>query len=93
MLNRYANGAREKRQERQEHRGARTPLAQRLNVTTAKDGKPVLPFNKSKRDYERIVGSAPWKPNAKVKIGTPHFVDFGKNMEHSPEMSGGTGKT
>ena len=23
--------------------------------------------------------------HAKVKIGAPHFVDFGKNMEHSPD--------
>jgi hypothetical protein len=25
------------------------------------------------------------KGNAKVKIGAPHFVDFGQNMEHSPD--------
>ncbi len=25
------------------------------------------------------------KNGAKVKIGAPHFVDFGKNMEHSPD--------
>ncbi len=25
------------------------------------------------------------KKGAKVKIGTPHFVDFGKNMEYSPD--------
>jgi hypothetical protein len=25
------------------------------------------------------------KGGAKVKIGAPHFVDFGKNMEHSPD--------
>jgi hypothetical protein len=25
------------------------------------------------------------KNDAKVKIGAPHFVDFGKNMEHSPD--------
>ena len=25
------------------------------------------------------------KKNGKVKIGKPHFVDFGKNMEHSPD--------
>ena len=25
------------------------------------------------------------KGNSKVKIGAPHFVDFGKNMEHSPD--------
>jgi hypothetical protein len=25
------------------------------------------------------------KEGAKVKIGAPHFVDFGKNMEHSPD--------
>jgi hypothetical protein len=27
----------------------------------------------------------PDKPGVKVKIGSPHFVDFGKNMEHSPD--------
>jgi len=25
------------------------------------------------------------KANSKVKFGAPHFVDFGKNMEHSPD--------
>ncbi len=25
------------------------------------------------------------KPGARVKIGAPHFVDFGKNMAHSPD--------
>jgi hypothetical protein len=25
------------------------------------------------------------KNNAKVKIGSPHFVDFGRNMQHSPD--------
>lgn len=25
------------------------------------------------------------KNGAKVKIGAPHFIDFGKNMEHSPD--------
>ena len=25
------------------------------------------------------------KGNSKVKIGAPHFVDFGKNMQHSPD--------
>jgi len=25
------------------------------------------------------------KQNSKVKIGAPHFVDFGRNMEHSPD--------
>ncbi len=27
----------------------------------------------------------PEKINGPVKIGSPHFVDFGKNMEHSPD--------
>ena len=27
----------------------------------------------------------PQKMGDKVKIGSPHFVDFGKNMEHSPD--------
>jgi hypothetical protein len=27
----------------------------------------------------------PKKPGGKLKIGSPHFVDFGKNMEHSPD--------
>jgi hypothetical protein len=27
----------------------------------------------------------PAKMNGPVKIGAPHFVDFGKNMEHSPD--------
>ncbi len=30
-----------------------------------------------------LFGENPYK--AKVKMGTPHFVDFGKNMEHSPD--------
>jgi|GEM_PF-4779213 len=30
-----------------------------------------------------LFGENPYK--AKVKIGEPHFVDFGKNMEHSPD--------
>lgn len=30
-----------------------------------------------------LFGENPAK--AKVKIGSPHFVDFGKNMEHSPD--------
>lgn len=27
----------------------------------------------------------PSKPGGKVKIGAPHFVDFGRNMQHSPD--------
>jgi len=27
----------------------------------------------------------PSKPGEKVKMGSPHFVDFGKNMEYSPD--------
>lgn len=27
----------------------------------------------------------PKKPGGKLKIGSPHFVDFGKNMEYSPD--------
>jgi hypothetical protein len=27
----------------------------------------------------------PDKPGGPVKIGSPHFVDFGKNLEHSPD--------
>jgi len=27
----------------------------------------------------------PAKPGGKVKIGAPHFVDFGKNMQYSPD--------
>ena len=27
----------------------------------------------------------PKKPGGKVKMGSPHFVDFGKNMEYSPD--------
>jgi hypothetical protein len=27
----------------------------------------------------------PAKPGGKVKIGSPHFVDFGKNMQYSPD--------
>lgn len=30
-----------------------------------------------------LFGENPYK--AKVRIGTPHFVDFGKNMQHSPD--------
>lgn len=27
----------------------------------------------------------PKKPGGKLKVGSPHFVDFGKNMEYSPD--------
>jgi hypothetical protein len=27
----------------------------------------------------------PERPGGRVKIGAPHFVDFGKNMQHSPD--------
>ncbi len=34
---------------------------------------------------EKPLFPEPFKPLGAVKIGAPHFVDFGKNMEHSPD--------
>jgi hypothetical protein len=46
-------------------------------------------FGKTWRDTPRTPASPlfpePVKLGGKVKIGSPHFVDFGKNMEHSPD--------
>lgn len=50
---------------------------------SAKDGRPVLMWGKAQQ-YAAWGGKS-GKPGAKVKIGSPHFVDFGKNMEHSPD--------
>jgi hypothetical protein len=33
----------------------------------------------------RPIFGEPAKPGGKVKIGAPHFVDFGRNMGHSPD--------
>lgn len=38
------------------------------------------PFN-----GEKLMFPEPVKQGKAVKIGAPHFVDFGKNMEHSPD--------
>ncbi len=56
---------------------------------------PFVGFRISK-DYGRSWETCPLKPDSAlfgedgmwgypVKIGAPHFVDFGKNMEHSPD--------
>jgi hypothetical protein len=34
---------------------------------------------------EKPLFPEPAEPSGPVKIGAPHFVDFGKNMEHSPD--------
>jgi hypothetical protein len=34
---------------------------------------------------QRPLFDEPAKPGGPVKIGSPHFVDFGKNLEHSPD--------
>ena len=34
---------------------------------------------------ERPLFGEPDKPGGPLKIGSPHFVDFGKNLEHSPD--------
>jgi hypothetical protein len=62
-----------------ETRTARNPLF----GESAKDGRPVVMWKKAK-EYDQWPGKA-GKPGAKVKIGSPHFVDFGKNMQHSPD--------
>lgn len=50
---------------------------------SAKDGRTVKMWEMTaayeKSDYSRGM------PGARVKIGAPHFVDFGKNMVHSPD--------
>ena len=50
---------------------------------SAKDGRPVRTW-KMKDKYEKSEYRK-GEPGARVKIGAPHFVDFGKNMEHSPD--------
>ena len=50
---------------------------------SAKDGRAVKMF-KFQEKYAKSAYST-GKASAKVKIGAPHFVDFGKNMEHSPD--------
>jgi len=50
---------------------------------SAKDGRPVRMWKMSGK-YE----ASEYKKGtqgARVRIGAPHFVDFGKNMEHSPD--------
>jgi hypothetical protein len=48
-----------------------------------KNGAPVLMWGKT-NEYDRWEGRQ-GTPGAQVKIGAPHFVDFGKNMQHSPD--------
>lgn len=50
---------------------------------SGKNGTPVQMWAKTE-EYEKWSGKA-GTPGAQVKIGAPHFVDFGKNMEHSPD--------
>jgi hypothetical protein len=51
---------------------------------SAKNGKPVDMFGKAK-EYKQYLEAHPETPGVQVKIGAPHFVDFGRNMEHSPD--------
>jgi hypothetical protein len=50
---------------------------------SAKDGRPVRMWKMD--EAYKTSEYAKGKPEAKVRIGAPHFVDFGKNMEHSPD--------
>lgn len=50
---------------------------------SAKDGRSVNMW-KMQEKYAKSEYSK-GKAGAKVRIGAPHFVDFGKNMEHSPD--------
>ncbi len=50
---------------------------------TGKTGAPVKLWHRQ-AEYD----ASPYAkgvPGTKVKIGAPHFVDFGKNMQHSPD--------
>ena len=46
--------------------------------------RPVKLWRKTP-EYEKWTAKNPGTPGIKVKIGAPHFVDFGKNTEHSPD--------
>jgi hypothetical protein len=50
---------------------------------SAKDGRPVRMW-KMKATYEKSEYKE-GRQGARVKMGAPHFVDFGKNMMHSPD--------
>lgn len=50
---------------------------------SAKDGRHTRMWRMQSR-YNRSRHHT-GNPGAKVKIGAPHFVDFGKNMAHSPD--------
>ncbi|MEI6655661.1 MAG: hypothetical protein WCP45_12910 [Verrucomicrobiota bacterium] len=62
--------------------GTRTALNPLFNES-AKDGRPVQMWKMTEK-YEKSEYKTA-KPGSKVKIGAPHFVDFGKNMMHSPD--------
>ena len=61
------------------------PTAKRpLFGESGKNGKPVLMWpdaNPNTSEKTLTMG----KPGTRVKMVAPHFVDFGKNMEHSPD--------
>ena len=51
---------------------------------SGKHGKAVLAWpNANPNTSEKRITMG--KPGTRVKMGAPHFVDFGKNMEHSPD--------
>jgi hypothetical protein len=64
----------------QEIRTAKNPLF----GESGKNGLPIQMFCKTE-EYENSLYSKSGKPENWVKIGAPHFVDFGKNMQHSPD--------
>jgi len=61
------------------------PTAKRpLFGESGKKGKPVRMWPAvNPHTSEKTLTSG--KPGTRVKMGAPHFVDFGKNMEHSPD--------
>jgi len=72
--------------------GRRAPNGQRLNWDVL---GPFVGFRIS-RDFGKTWEACPHTPQSpifgetgkdggKVKIGAPHFVDFGRNMQHSPD--------
>jgi hypothetical protein len=63
-----------------EARTAKNPLFRE----SAKNGLPIKMFSMTE-EYEKSPYSKSGEPGNTVKIGAPHFVDFGKNMEHSPD--------
>ncbi len=50
---------------------------------SAKDGRTTKMWNMTEKYQNSTYTEG--TPGARVKIGAPHFVDFGKNMEHSPD--------